>query len=620
MISGKCSIRKFLKSMYDEAAFLDTESEIDYGVAYTEYEAKVEKFARPIWEICWDSNASDFLVEEIRVRIADYCCPTSVRYWGKMDDYSQIAVEILPIALFLYNKREQTWDKYTEEEQDYIAKWFLQINEINLPDNNWLFFRVLTNLIFFFFKKVESPRISCVREFEKIEQMYVGNGWYSDGLTRQRDYYVAFAIHYYSLIYARLAKCEDMQRSKKFIERAKLFANEYIYWFSEDGSTVPFGRSLIYRFAANAFWGASVWVGVDTELSVSEIKGIIFRNFRWWEEKQISRNGKLSLGYVYPNSFMTEEYNSQFSPLWCLKSAIILDLPEDHLFWHESEANLPELDPIRLQSEAGIFVSRNKESVMLFSIDQRSEYDILNSAAKYEKFVYSNISGFSVQRDINKLANTGGDSSLTISLDNHVFINRGRAELIACNEEYILTRWEPFGKTKQMQIYSYIIPGNPFHVRIHQVKSSELLYVYDNGFSVDRTDIVQTRKNPPGNEVVLGSIYDSVARAVRLGDECLDVQAAPNCNILFPNSSFPSVKNIVYPGCTTIINVFGLTKQTEEENKYPDVRYCKRKEALVIIGNKKIKVPLQYYVDKRIENMNVFKGKIKRKMQNMLMK
>ena len=40
----------------------------------------------------------------------------------------------------------------------------------------------------------------------------------------------------------------------------------------------------------------------------------------------------------------------------------------------------------------------------------------------------------------------------------------------------------------------------------------------------------------------------------------------------------------------------------------------------MIIGNKKIKVPLQYYVDKRIENMNVFKGKIKRKMQNMLMK
>lgn len=116
------------------------------------------------------------------------------------------------------------------------------------------------------------------------------------------------------------------KEAKKFIERAKLFANEYIYWFSEDGSTVPFGRSLIYRFAANAFWGALVWVGVDTELSVSEIKGIIFRNFRWWEEKQISRNGKLSLGYVYPNSFMTEEYNSQFSPLWCLKSAIILDL------------------------------------------------------------------------------------------------------------------------------------------------------------------------------------------------------------------------------------------------------------------------------------------------------
>lgn len=620
MISDKRSIREFLKSMYDETAFPDTESEINYGVVYTECAARVEQFARPIWEICWDSSAPDYLVEKIRVRLADYCCPTSERYWGKMYDYSQIAVEILPIALFLYNKKEQTWDKYTAEEQDYIAKWFLQINDIKLPENNWLFFKVLTNLIFYFFSKAESPSISCSAEFEIIEQMYIGNGWYSDGLTKQRDYYVAFAIHYYSLIYAKLAKSVDIQRSEKFIERAKLFSKEYVYWFSEDGSTVPFGRSLIYRFAVNAFWGALIWAGVDTELSAAEIKGIIFRNLRWWEEKQISENGKLSLGYVYPNCFITEEYNSQFSPLWCLKSAIILDIPDNHSFWHESEADFPELDPIRLQSEAGLFVSRYKESVMLFSIDQSSQYDVLNSVAKYEKFVYSNISGFSIQRDINKLANTGGDSSLTISLDNHVFINRGRTELVDCNREYIVTRWEPFGRAKKIQIYSYIIPGNPFHVRIHQVKSNEILYVYDNGFSVDRTQVVHTRKNALSNEVVIGGTYDSIARAVRLGDECLDVQAAPNCNILFPNSSFPSVKNIVYPGCTTIINIFGLTKEAENENNYPEVRYCKGKEALVIIGNKKVKVPLQYYVDKRIENMNVFKGKMKRKIQNIMMK
>lgn len=37
---------------------------------------------------------------------------------------------------------------------------------------------------------------------EGLETFYLGEGWYRDGDSGQKDYYISFAIHFYSLIYA----------------------------------------------------------------------------------------------------------------------------------------------------------------------------------------------------------------------------------------------------------------------------------------------------------------------------------------------------------------------------------------------------------------------------------
>lgn len=59
--------------------------------------------------------------------------------------------------------------------------------------------------------------------------MYIGDGWYSDGNSLQRDYYIPFALHYYSLLYAKY--CPEDKRSITFIKEAQFFLKVSCYFF-----------------------------------------------------------------------------------------------------------------------------------------------------------------------------------------------------------------------------------------------------------------------------------------------------------------------------------------------------------------------------------------------------
>ena len=58
------------------------------------------------------------------------------------------------------------------------------------------------------------------------------------GQNGEKDYYISFAFHYYSLIYCRFMRENDPDRCALYEERAKLFAADFINWFAEDGSAL----------------------------------------------------------------------------------------------------------------------------------------------------------------------------------------------------------------------------------------------------------------------------------------------------------------------------------------------------------------------------------------------
>lgn len=134
------------------------------------------------------------------------------------------------------------------------------------------------------------------------------------------DYYSSsFAIHFLQLLYAKLAGKEEPERAAEFKKRAQVAALDLAHYFDEEGRSIPFGRSVGYRFAMCSFWGALAYADVElpAPLTWGMVKGIVLRHLRWWQTQPDiwSSSGTLTIGYSYPNMYMAENYNSPGSPV-----------------------------------------------------------------------------------------------------------------------------------------------------------------------------------------------------------------------------------------------------------------------------------------------------------------
>lgn len=103
-------------------------------------------------------------------------------------------------------------------------------------------------------------------------------------------------------------------------------------YFDSDGAFIPFGRSLTYRFAMGAFYATFAYADLcddsDDISSHEAVKGMLLRHLRWWSKnsKDISWQDGTNVGYMYPNMYMSEDYNSPQLPYWALKSLIVAAL------------------------------------------------------------------------------------------------------------------------------------------------------------------------------------------------------------------------------------------------------------------------------------------------------
>jgi len=80
------------------------------------------------------------------------------------------------------------------------------------------------------------------------------------------------------------------------------------------------------------FWAAAAYAGVALPALLTEtgvVKCLRLRHIRWWVSKPdiFNVDGTLNIGFLYPNTYMCEYYNSPQSVYWCLESLLIVALP-----------------------------------------------------------------------------------------------------------------------------------------------------------------------------------------------------------------------------------------------------------------------------------------------------
>lgn len=465
----------------------------DTGAHYGEKSIRMEGFARVMWALgpLFSADLTD-CSKEIQLEAEEWlrCCkegmingtnPDHLEYWGDLGDYDQKMVEMAALVTSLCLAKEKLWDSLKEIERANLYQWLNQINDHNVHPNNWRFFRILVNMTFQILGCPYSEK-RLVEDFEVIDKCYMGDGWYFDGNSGQIDYYIPFAMHYYSLIYAKFMEQLDDDRSSNFKRYAAIFSKDFVYWFAKDGSEIPFGRSLTYRFAHSAFFSAMVFADVEDGINLGVSKRMILGNLRQWFEKPIFDGaGILSIGYGYPNLIMSERYNAPGSPYWALKVFLILAIPKEHPFWQVEEEDFT-YNALKCLSKPHMLITHNTESnhVMAFPVGQHS-MNHGNSPAKYEKFVYSNQFGFSVSRG-STLEDGAFDNTLAVSrADENLFRMRNGVEAFEVYEDYTYSKYKMM---PGIEIESYIIPFMPWHLRIHFISNDYDIDVADGGFAI----------------------------------------------------------------------------------------------------------------------------------------
>ncbi len=542
------------------------------GAHYGAEAAEMESIIRPLWGLVplAAGGGSDPSFAIYAETLANGTDPAHPEYWGTVKRHDQRMVEMAGIAFSMLLAPDVFWTPLDRQAKSRAAVWLRSINAFPPADNNWLFFRVLTNLALRHVGEEWSEDLTR-SALDRLDSFHVGDGYYRDGKWYQHDYYTPMGMHFYGLMLAQVAPDLFPEHSKRFRERADRFGRDFQHWFADDGAAIPFGRSMTYRFAQSAFWAACAFAGEEV-LPWGRIKGLLLRNLRWWSNQPIAeRDGILSIGYSYPNLLVSEAYNAPGSPYWALKSFLVLALGNDHPFWQAQEEAPEELPDGRVVAEHGGFILRRSkgDAVALTGGQDGREHRCYD--AKYGRFAYSSAFGFSVASDAwgpDRPERSVVDSGIMVSRDGTAWLSRNRITEAGIDQGMAWGRWKP---DDGLTVDSWIDFGNEnWHIRIHRIQSDTALNIAEGGFAIDRTG--DGPSSPPewftisqGRAFVRS--LSAVSGIVDLaGTRTADiVRAAPNTNLRFPRTFFPRLEGRVPNGETWLVTaVFAAPDPTAE--------------------------------------------------------
>ncbi|HEX2101383.1 MAG TPA: DUF2264 domain-containing protein, partial [Candidatus Synoicihabitans sp.] len=362
-------------------------------------------------------------------------------------------------------------------------------------------------------------------------------------------YYIPMAFHFYNLVYARLAGGADPTRAATFRERARQFAHDFIHWFAADGAAVPFGRSLTYRFAQCAFWGALAFADVEA-LPWPVIKGLYLRHLRWWLKQPIfSETGLLSIGYAYPNLLMAESYNSPGSPYWALKTFLPLALPADHPFWQADEAPLPRRRMVHTVPGASLVLMTQPgaRDVTALSPGQPVLEWPRHAPHKYSKCSYSSRFAFAVPASVPTATEGGLDNGLSLSDDGRFFRVREHCLGAAVHDGVAYSRHHPW---PEIEVATWLLAASEGHVRVHRIRTDRRLWTCEGGFPVGYTSraTVESSADPVSGVMIRTPEGAAALRSLTPPREGEAVHLGANSSLMSSLAIMPLLRSILPPG------------------------------------------------------------------------
>lgn len=230
--------------------------------------------------------------------------------------------------------------------QRYITE-FTQLRRVDPSYSNWLLFSATVES---FLRKAGAPsdtyRISS--SLRKIEEWYVGDGWYSDGPHFAFDYYNSFVIHPMYIealeVITEAGKHERIWNMpgcnyQKAIKRAQRFGMILERMISPEGTLPVVGRSITYRTGSLQTLALLAWRNwLPEELSNGQVRAgmtaVIKRMFG--DNRNFNEKGFLTLGFNGTQPEISDYYTNNGSLYLASLAFLPLGLPADDPFWTDA--------------------------------------------------------------------------------------------------------------------------------------------------------------------------------------------------------------------------------------------------------------------------------------------
>ncbi|WP_043619234.1 DUF2264 domain-containing protein [Nonomuraea candida] len=501
------------------------------GVALDGLEGFARTFLAAAFRIAGARGNVPHLVERYARGLAAGTDPSGGESWPVLTDCSQQMVEAASIAIGLHETRPWLWDQLDDGVRERVVEWLGGFVGKRTWDNNWMLFQTVTEE---FLKSVGGPyeQREIERGLERIEDWYVGDGWYTDGGSRNFDYYCGWALHLYPLMWTRMSG--DAGRAALYAGRLREFLGTYQHFFGSDGAPVHQGRSLTYRFAAVA----PVWLGAladATPLTPGQTRKLASSVVRHFAERGVpSRDGLLSLGWYEPFLPTTQAYSGPASPYWASKAFVGLLLPPDHPVWTEREQPLPidERDVTAAVPATGLLLHGTRHDGIVRLLNHGSDHGAPPDDPHYAKLAYSTRTG-----------PESAEHAWPRDLDNHLALvaadgtpsRRTAIRPLSCRDA---TASSSSATGTGAVITTTSTVSGPWEIRVHEITGGEGGTVREGGYALSDT-------SPPasvtGDRWALARRTDGLTSAVigLYGWERASLSREVESNAFGPHSAIP---------------------------------------------------------------------------------
>lgn len=318
----------------------------DPGVAYLECFGRLIAGIAPWLSLPADTSPEGRLRETLRQQaVASYAhsvdprSPDCLLWRGQ----AQALVDSAYFTNALMRAPKQLWEPLDATTKQRIVGVIKGLRDVSPPYTNWLLFAAMNEAFLLSIGEQWDPvRIDLA--IRKVNEWYVGDGWYGDGPHFHFDFYGSYVIHpmlveILEVLVATGAKFNSLA-TKDLLEQAykrmQRFGENLERMIGPDGSYPPIGRSLTYRTAVFQPLGLLAWRGrLPKALPAGQVRSATVAAqkaiFRF--PSNFDAQGYLTIGFTGHQPTLGDWYSNAGSMYLAAESLVALGLPADAPYW-----------------------------------------------------------------------------------------------------------------------------------------------------------------------------------------------------------------------------------------------------------------------------------------------